>query len=593
MKSPAPCLVRHSGVAKPQRPPLPGLLLVGLLAVPGVLVAATPSIQIDGLNATQLQNARAFLGLSGLKCDTAQWRLQSALDKAPQEITQGLQALGHYRPKISGGQLKREAGCWSVNYRVDPGTPVKLAEVDVQIQGEASDDRRFARLLRDLPLKPGQVLNHGAYEDLKTQLLSLASQRGYFEARFSDHRLLIKPSSGQAWVHLRLQSGSRYRFGQISYQQEGLNEALLRRYEDFEPDEPFSTNKLNRFQQALMASNYFDNVMVKPQQDRASKRVNLEVELTGRKQLAYGIGLGFSTDEGPRASFDFEKRYVNKRGHRFRTSGKLSAIGGNLISSYAIPLDDPTQEWLTFSGQFEQEETDSSDRYTFSLGAKMTSDLGNNWLQTLALDLMHEEYEVGSLKDHATPLVPSISWEQTRRKGRNLIREGHQFKLKLAAAPVDFSNGSRFVQAEGSAFWIGTPWENGRILARGQLGATWAEDAERLSVSHRFFAGGDRSIRGYDFESLGPKNPSGEVIGGTYLAVASLEYEHRVLSDWAVAAFVDSGNAYDDDLNDIYTGVGLGLRWFSPIGPIKLDLAHPLDDPDNDFRVHLSIGPEF
>jgi translocation and assembly module TamA len=114
-----------------------------------------------------------------------------------------------------------------------------------------------------------------------------------------------------------------------------------------------------------------------------------------------------------------------------------------------------------------------------------------------------------------------------------------------------------------------------------------------MGVSHRFFAGGDRSIRGYEYQSLGPENSKGDVVGGTYLAVASLEYEHLVRDDWGVAAFVDSGNAFHDDLDQVYTGAGLGVRWYSPIGPVRLDLAHPFDDPDNDVRVHLGIGPEF
>lgn len=574
------------------------LRYLSLWSIPALLCvasaqAAVPRIDISGLNAEQSKNVRAFLGLSTLACGTEQWRLNSALDKAPEEIAQGLQALGYYNPSIKGGQLRQQAGCWAVSYQVNAGNPVKLSAVNVRIQGHAQQDPNFRKLLSELPVKPGDALNHGAYEDLKNRLLSLSSERGYFDARLSDHRLLIKPSTRQAWIHLTLDSGPRYRFGQVSYQQQGLSEDLLRRYEDFATDEPFSTRKLNEFQQALMGSNYFETVAVQPKQNRQTKTVDLSVELTGRKRTAYGIGLGFSTDEGPRASFDFERRYLNARGHRFRAQGEITGIGGKLITSYAIPLDDPTKEALTFSGQFEKEETDSSDRYTFTAGGKMTTALPNDWLQTLSLDLMHEEYEIAGLKEDATPLVPSISWEQTRRKGRNLIRSGHQLKLKLSAAPLDFSNGSVFAQARGSAYFIASPWQNGRLLARGDLGATWAEDSNRLSVSHRFFAGGDRSIRGYDLDSLGPKNARGQVVGGTYLAVASLEVEQRFRPDWALAAFVDAGNAYDKDLEDLYTGAGLGLRWFSPIGPIKLDLAHPVDDPNRNYRVHLSIGPEF
>jgi translocation and assembly module TamA len=571
------------------------LTLAWLLLSTGLSAAesARPDIQINGLDSEQTNNVRAFLGLSNLKCDAADWRLQSALEKSPQEIAQALQALGYYSPSIQGGKLQRRGNCWSVAYQISAGSPVTIAQVDFTLLGEARDDRLFRKVVDEPPVKQGDSLNHGAYEEFKSALLSLAGRRGFFDARFTDHRLVIKPSSRQAWIHLTLDSGTRYHIGEVSYQVDALDEALVRRYQHFSEGEYYSTRKLNQFQQDLVASNYFENVVVHPLRDKARKVVNLRVELSGRKRHSYGVGLGLSTDAGPHANATYENRYLNERGHRFKAYGEVSTIGAKLITSYAVPLDDPTKEWLTFSGQYEQEETDSSDRYTFSVGGRMTTALADDWLQTVYVEMMHEDYSVGTTSDTATPLIPGISWERIKRSNPHRIREGSLLKLELSGAPVDFSNGSLFTQAHGSAFFITSPWEKGRILARTELGATLAEDRDRLSVSHRFFAGGDRSVRGYKFESLGPKNAQGEVVGGTYLFVASLEYEHLVAEDWALAAFADTGNAYYDTLDSLYTGVGLGLRWFSPIGPIKLDLAHPLQDSGNDIRIHVGIGPEF
>jgi translocation and assembly module TamA len=114
-----------------------------------------------------------------------------------------------------------------------------------------------------------------------------------------------------------------------------------------------------------------------------------------------------------------------------------------------------------------------------------------------------------------------------------------------------------------------------------------------LPPSQRYFTGGDTSVRGYAYQALGPKDSVGNVIGGRYLAVASLEYEHPLKKNWSAAAFVDTGNAFSKSFDeDLKTGVGVGVRWQSPIGPVRIDIAHPLDDRDTRFRVHLRLGPD-
>ena len=120
-----------------------------------------------------------------------------------------------------------------------------------------------------------------------------------------------------------------------------------------------------------------------------------------------------------------------------------------------------------------------------------------------------------------------------------------------------------------------------------------SENIEQLPTSLRFFAGGDASVRGYAYNSIGPTDEEGVVIGGKNLLVGSLEYEHRVWDGWSLAAFVDSGDAFDGASPELKTGAGVGLRWRSPVGPVRIDLASGLDRPPGDaFRFSFSIGPE-
>ena len=132
-----------------------------------------------------------------------------------------------------------------------------------------------------------------------------------------------------------------------------------------------------------------------------------------------------------------------------------------------------------------------------------------------------------------------------------------------------------------------SPRNSMRPLPTGRIG-----NLSRLPKQLRFFAGGDNSVRGYGFESLGERNAAGAVVGGKHLLTGSIEYEHPVRDDWGLALFVDTGNAFNDwDSIDLKTGAGFGARWKSPIGPVRVDVAWPVDD-FSDPHLHLNIGPD-
>jgi len=149
-----------------------------------------------------------------------------------------------------------------------------------------------------------------------------------------------------------------------------------------------------------------------------------------------------------------------------------------------------------------------------------------------------------------------------------------------------------FFQATVSSKWIKSLGESTRFLARADLGTTVTQNFGQLPATVRFFTGGDTTVRGYGFETIGPVDPDGNVTGGEHLIVLSLEADWLVANNWAVAVFADSGTSFVGSDPDFKTGVGIGLHWYSPVGPIRVDLAHPLDDPDQDYRLHITFGPD-
>ncbi|MEO8742502.1 MAG: BamA/TamA family outer membrane protein, partial [Lysobacteraceae bacterium] len=147
-----------------------------------------------------------------------------------------------------------------------------------------------------------------------------------------------------------------------------------------------------------------------------------------------------------------------------------------------------------------------------------------------------------------------------------------------------------FVQARVQASFVRSFGHRNRLLLRGEIGRTFTGNFDQLPPSLRFFAGGDRSVRGYGYQEIGPR-VNGKNIGGRNLAVFSIEGEHRITQTWGAAAFVDAGDAFNASPH-AHVGIGVGLRWRSPVGPVRIDIAHGLNDPQSPLRLHLNIGPD-
>ena len=151
-----------------------------------------------------------------------------------------------------------------------------------------------------------------------------------------------------------------------------------------------------------------------------------------------------------------------------------------------------------------------------------------------------------------------------------------------------------FIQADATLRWYVPLGDSDRLILRGQAGTTWTSDLVAMPPSLRYFAGGDRSIRGYAWREVGPRTPPPDkyALGAKHVVVGSAEYEHYFGGGpWGAAAFVDTGSAFDDTI-DLHTGVGVGLRWKSPVGPVRIDIAHGLNKPDSQFQLYLNIGAD-
>jgi len=571
--------------------------VLGLSTLAGIPVASAAisvRVSIQGLDAELEQNARLLLSVEQQKNHDLldEGRLRRLHQKAEAEIEQALQPFGYYRPSITGKLSRIDALNWLASYTVDPGSPLTISEFDLQVNTGLREDNVFATYLDALPLAVGATFHHGRYESIKSELLRIAAERGYFDARFKQNRVAIDLQSYQARVTLAFDSGARYNFGEISISQDILQPELMERYVDFERGTPYRFDHLVSLRQALTNSDFFQTVEVSPGEPvRDTREVPVEVVVTPRKPNRYTLGLGYGTDTGARTSLGWARPIINSSGHSFRSELDLSEIGYSLQAFYSVPVLNPRTDRLVYSAGIIDEETDTSDSKIETIGVSLERGR-KQWRETLSLEYQLEDYEVADTRDRSELLIPGVSWSRTW--GSDLIStlNGLRFDLSIQGAREELLSDANFIQVQGGIKFIKNLDASSRLIARGRMGSTWTSDFEDLPSSVRFFTGGAQSVRGYAYQSLGPENEDGEVEGGEHLMIGSLELDRRIKGNWSLAVFVDGGNAINSLGDDLERSVGFGVRWQSPVGPVRVDLASAISRSGDPWRLHINIGPD-
>jgi translocation and assembly module TamA len=566
--------------------------LLILLTLPMWVGNAVAEVTYSGLTPAQEANARAVMPLAAADCDSAIWRVRRLFRDADTNLRRSLEAIGYYDVNVSK-VLTPGGDCWTANFDVTVGAPVKFRQVNVQIDGAAADDVDFqAQILAGRP-QAGEILNHGRYNQYKSKLVGAAISRGYFDAELIRSEVLVDSKAFAADMFLNLQSGERYRFGEIKFSSGILRKSLLFGYTDIETGDAYSSAAISKLYESLNGSAYFKTVSISTEPlDRENRIVPVNVTLTPGARRVYSIGGGFATDTGPKGRLGYSNRRRNDRGHQFESKLNVSPVDSELSAAYRWPIRDPRKEWFSVGGGVKHESTDTSENDTFKLGVLRSRNLSPTWLETRYLDYTFENFKVGDQDTSSELVIFGTNWESTKGRELSRTRNGSSVSFDIRGASDALGSDTNFAQFRSSAKWIHSYGDKTRLLVRGTLGLTVKDELSELPASVRFFAGGDRSVRGYDYESLGPVDASNVVIGGSHLITGSVEVDRLFKPHWAVAAFLDSGSAFNNTNIELSSGVGIGIRWYSPVGPVKLDLAHPLDDPDKNFRIHISLGPD-
>ena len=498
----------------------------------------------------------------------------------------------------------------TVTIQVDPGQPVRVRHYTVDVSGPAREDRLVDEALGLFAPRQGDVLDHTLYDTSRDQVSRALTAHGYFDAEFAARKVEVTRADFAADIDLRWTSGERYALGGASFTQEPkpiIRDELLQRLVNWEPGETYDEDKLEKLRRSLVGLDYFGLVDVSPEPEKAEgKQVPVAVTLSPAPRSIYSAGVSYGTQSGAGISLGMQRRYLNSRGHKALAQLDYADKRKTLTLQYRVPAFAWLDGWYSGSLQAADEQTDyvNSRRLEFiaSRSGQFNDHLNlvasahvlrERWAYTIADDATG----TSTLSDftYASFVYPSLRAEYIDVDDRLAPRRGAGGTLTLRGGKGGADGDATFAQLHATAAWFKGFDADSRLIVRGEAGHTFTDDVLALPPSLRYYAGGDRSVRGYGWHEIGPRV---ETAGGSFFTGApnvftgSIEYERYFLGPWGAAIFIDSGSAFEGKSPDMRTGVGIGLRWRSPVGPVRIDLARGLDSPDSPFTIHLNIGAD-
>ncbi len=557
----------------------------------------TVLLKIEGVKDKDLStNIRIYLSqLSNDEADGSE-RYQSLVQN---KVDKALRAKGYYNTKYHFSIIPRprpQKDLLMLNITLDE--PVKLDQRDVQLSGMAKDDKDFIQLIdSEIPPK-GEILNHQTYDDFKGSMEKLASSKGYFDAEWSVHRLEVYPSEHVADWRLAYQSGVRYRYGDISFKNSQIREDYLRNILRIKQGDYYYINDLSKLSSDFSSSNWFNSVLVEPAIDSEQKNVALNVLLQPRKKNNVELGIGYESDVGPRFQMRWQKPWINNRGHSIETSLHVSKPEQQIEFGYKIPVkEQPIDYFYEITAGAEREDLNDTEFTGAHLGVQRFWNHETGWAFSLGAKARYDSFKQGDDERNKTFLLYSTaSINRTRTDGSRFPLWGDAQHLTVNWGNKIWGSDVNFYTIKASTVWIRTFKNNHRIYLRGEIGYLKTGEFDRIPPILRYFAGGDRSVRGFGYKDISPRNSSGKLIGGSHLATATAEYQYQVYPNWWAATFYDTGLAAKSySMSELHSGVGVGVRWASPIGSIKLDIATPVKSPSSDkkgVQFYIGIGSE-
>lgn len=577
-------------------------LTVLWLCLSGAVRAAVVDVDIEGLNDEQRDAVRASLRLDGYgKRDISPAELRAAYQQADAQVRQALEPFGYYDVQLDKSLTGDAGSGWKATLKVKPGEPAIVRHTRVEVVGDGKNQRRVAAAVENFQPKEGARLDHATYEASKAVIETSLRGSGFLDAKPLQKRVTVRPDEHAAEVDLRYESGARYRFGDVRFAGDApFPESFLDDFIPWRANGYFNSEQVLNLQQRLVDADYFELVSVAPALDeREDGAVPIDVLLKRDERTVYSGEVFYSTDFGAGVRVGAQRRWLNRKGHKADTRVEYSQRLQEGAVHYQIPRPGREDRSYDFGVAYRDETTDVTRSRNFQIAASRSEKRWHGFMRTLGVKYLVGDFQIGDDADNPDFGSSKLLWlegtlSRKRLNDRLSPRKGFAFDIGLRLASDALLADTDIAQSWARGTWLIPQGERSRFKLRGELGAMSVGNFDALPPDLRFFAGGDRSVRGFDYHELGEQNAAGLVIGGQYLAVASAEYEWYFLEDWGAAVFVDAGDAFSDRFN-LNVGAGVGARWRSPLGPIRVDIGFPVHtdlDLQNSWRLHVQLGPD-
>jgi len=566
-------------------------------------------IFITGLDKANLEAVQNNLTLSGMPSDkiNVQSEIFNLYQLTSQEILTTLNALGYYQATITDALHNTPKG-WIAEYNISLGKPVIIRDIKIQITGEGATQNALQHLKSNYLKKINEQFKHATYEDIKTNLLNHAQEIGFLEAQYTKYEVLVDREKLSAIIILDLDTKHRYKFGNITFINPVYQQKFLTRYVPFHYGEPYTIKKILEFQKILLDTDFFTKVRVVPNPKEGKNAfVPIEVRLENKPKNKYSAGGGYGTDTGVRINASWERKRLDYPGHRISMDSKLTLHEKRANFKYIIPGRNPLSDTTTVGTRLTRWD-EYVDKKPILMSMRTDFIINHltkkaNWESSGSLNYLTELYRIGDdPKQHANFFLPGFSYTCVHAdKDQNYVQKGISIGLGITGGLKTFFSSTNLSQTEfkiKGVYPISVPLGI-RFLFRSDVGATYAKNFNIVPVSLRFYTGGDNTVRGYKYNELGPQrlDDQGQLVntGGRYKVVHSIEIDKSITPPLKVAVFLDAGNAMNRWKERLRYGAGAGIRWATPVGPLRIDIAQPLERQQKEFRlknwrIHLTFG---
>ncbi|MGO4550992.1 autotransporter assembly complex family protein [Lysobacter sp. 2RAF19] len=587
------------------RPVFQWICLSALLASAAPAFAAkVADVQVRGLDPVMTENVKRSLSLvDSIGRDVSGRRMSYLVREAEAQTREALEPFGYYAPTIKVDRTRVPDAPVTVTIDVQLGDPVRVRNFDVGIDGEGAGDRYLKQEIDAFKPTQGEVLDHAIYEASKARVTRRLAERGYFDADFTARKVEVTRADLAADVSLRWNSGIRYDMGKVTFTQTPkriVRDSLLGKLVYWNEGEYYHQGRLERLRKSLTSLDYFSRIEIEPQPEKAvDGQVPVVVTLVPAKRDVYTAGVSYGTDSGAGVRLGLERRYVNDRGHKALAQLDYAQRKKTATLQYRVPAFLWLDGWYTASLQLADEQTDFADTRRLELVGSRSGEINRYLTATVSLHALRERWRFPSGNpldpqvpyQYASLLYPALTAEYVDADDRLYPRRAIAGTATVRGGIEGFGSDATFLQLHTTARWIRGFGPDNRLLLRGEYGHTFTDALFQIPLSLRYFAGGDRSVRGYGWREIGPRNGD-YAEGAKNVVTGSVEFERYFLREWGGAAFVDFGDAYDGSTPNLHYGVGIGARWRSPVGPVRVDVARGLTGDEAGWTVSLNIGAD-